>query len=494
MREGNSLLLQLSKGSIMTNKGCILVVDETPADLEMLADTLTMEGYQVLSAASGVLALAAVAARPPELILLDIHMQALDGFEVCRQLKAWPESRDIPIVFISTSLQSAEQVEGLRLGIRDYITKPFQREELLARIQILLELSRLRMQLKQHTEQELLTLSSYQEALLAASPKVIMEVDNHKIYTWANQAGFAFFGDDVLGKEAAFYFVGEQQTYATVQSQIDSHQDLFRVESWQRRKDGETRLLAWKCRVLKDETGNVTGLLSSGRDITEQKRAEKEREQILLWQRGLNLVQQSLLTPAPIEDKLRYITDSIVRLFEADFCRIWLIRPGDMCEHGCVHAGVQEGPHTCRYHDRCLHLQASSGRYTHIDGTVHRRVPFGVYKIGRIAADEGHRFLTNDVANDPGVHNHEWARDLGLISFAGYQLRIPGAETLGVLALFAKHPILSAEDTLLDALSSSLALSIQQAQTEEALRKSELFLNKLLEAIPMPVFYKDIWG
>ena len=63
MREGNSLLLQLSKGSIMTNKGCILVVDETPADLEMLADTLTMEGYQVLSAASGVLALAAVAAR-----------------------------------------------------------------------------------------------------------------------------------------------------------------------------------------------------------------------------------------------------------------------------------------------------------------------------------------------------------------------------------------------------------------------------------------------
>jgi PAS domain S-box-containing protein len=492
--DGKSLMLQLSKGSITTNKGCILVVDDTSADLEMLAETLTMEGYQVLPATSGVLALAAVAARPPELILLDIHMQALDGFEVCRQLKAQPESRDIPIVFISSSEQSAERVEGLRLGIMDFITKPYQREELLARIQILLELSRLRMRLKQHTEQELLASSSHQEALLAVVPEVIMEVDNHKIYTWANQAGFAFFGDDVIGKEAAFYFVGEQQTYATVQSQIDSHQDLFCVESWQRRKDGEIRLLAWQCRVLKDETGNVTGFLSSGRDITEQERTEKEREQVLLWQQGLNEVQQSLLMPAPIEGKLRYITDSIVRLFKADFCRIWLIRPGDLCARGCVHAGVQEGPHTCHYRDRCLHLLASSGRYTHIDGKVHRRVPFGAYKIGRIAADEGHRFLTNDATNDPRVHNHEWARDLGLISFAGYQLRIPGVETLGVLALFAKHPILPAEDTLLDALSSTLALSIQQAQAEEALRKSGLFLNKLLEAIPIPVFYKDRSG
>ena len=231
------------------------------------------------------------------------------------------------------------------------------------------------MRVKQHTEQELLALSSRQEALLAAVPEVIMEVDNHNIYTWANQAGLAFFGDDVIGKEAAFYFVGEQ-TYATVQSQIDSHQDLFYVESRQQRKDGEIRLLAWQCRVLKDETGNVTGFLSSGRDITEQKRAEKEREQILLWQRGLNEVQQSLLTPAPIEDKLKYITDSVVRLFEADFCRIWLIRPGDLCECGCIHAGVQEGPHTCRYRDRCLHLLASSGRYTHIDGQVRRRIPF----------------------------------------------------------------------------------------------------------------------
>ncbi|MFZ3048469.1 MAG: PAS domain S-box protein [Desulfatirhabdiaceae bacterium] len=343
-------------------------------------------------------------------------------------------------------------------------------------------------------EQELLDLSSRQEAILAAVPDVIMEVDNHKIYTWANQAGFAFFGDDVIGKEAAFYFVGEQATYTAVQPQFDGLQDLINVQSWQRRKDGEKRLLAWQCRVLKDESGNVTGALSSARDITEQNQVAEERNKMLLWQQGINLVQQSLLAPAPLEDKLRHITDSIVRFFGADFCRIWLIRPGDLCERGCVHAGVQEGPHACRYRDQCLHLLASSGRYTHIDGKAHCRVPYGAYKIGRIASDEDHKFLTNDVTNDPRVHNHEWTRELELVSFAGYQLRIPGAETLGVLALFSKHPILPAEDALLDSLSSTLALTIQQAQGEEALRKSEFFMNKLLETIPVPVFYKDREG
>ncbi|MEI7905782.1 MAG: ATPase, partial [Bacteroidota bacterium] len=81
---------------------------------------------------------------------------------------------------------------------------------------------------------------------------------------------------------------------------------------------------------------------------------------------------------------------------------------------------------------------ASSGRYIHIDGKGHCRVPFGCYKIGLIASGQDREFLTNDVVNDPKVHNHEWARELGLTSFAGYQLRIPRGETLGVVALFSK--------------------------------------------------------
>jgi DNA-binding response OmpR family regulator len=136
----------------MTEPGTILVVDDTPANLELLVDTLTAAGYQVFSAESGESALAAVAARPPELILLDTCMPSLDGFEVCRRLKARAESCDIPVVFISAFGESAERVEGLKLGAVDFITKPFQRQELLARIQPHLELRRLRVRLEQQAD------------------------------------------------------------------------------------------------------------------------------------------------------------------------------------------------------------------------------------------------------------------------------------------------------------------------------------------------------
>jgi PAS domain S-box-containing protein len=210
-------------------------------------------------------------------------------------------------------------------------------------------------------------------------------------------------------------------------------------------------------------------LQATVRDITAQKQAEERIEKTLTRQRGVSRLRQSLLAPAPMEDQLRKVTDAIVREFDADFCRIWLIRPGDRCDQGCPHAEVQEGPDVCRHRDRCLHLLASSGRYTHIDGPGHRRVPFGCCKIGRLASDEAAKFLNNDVQNDPGVHDPAWARELGLVSFAGYQLRTPGKETLGVLALFSKHPILADEDALLDGLGSTVAQVIKRTVAEEAL-------------------------
>jgi HD-GYP domain-containing protein (c-di-GMP phosphodiesterase class II) len=125
-------------------------------------------------------------------------------------------------------------------------------------------------------------------------------------------------------------------------------------------------------------------------------------------------------------------------------------------------------------------LLASSGRYTHTDGKIHRRVPFGCYKIGRVASDDDHKFLTNDVQNDPRVHNHEWARELGLVSFVGYQLSVTGGKTLGVLALFAKHPISFQEDAILDGLSSAVALVIQRGIAEKSLHQTLESLRKAI--------------
>lgn len=137
-------------------------------------------------------------------------------------------------------------------------------------------------------EPELQTLSSRYEAILSVVPDIIMEVDENKTYTWANQAGLDFFGEDVIGKEASFYFEGEQETYDRVKPIFEDDENVIYVESWQRRKDGEKRLLAWWCRVLKASDGKVTGAISMARDITEQKQTEQElRFQNQLFQNTL---------------------------------------------------------------------------------------------------------------------------------------------------------------------------------------------------------------
>lgn len=133
-------------------------------------------------------------------------------------------------------------------------------------------------------EDAFLKLSSRHEAILAAVPEIIMEVDNNKFYTWTNRAGLEFFGKDVVGKPADYYFEGEQKTYDIVKPLFEGKKDIFYLESWQRRYDGEKRLLAWWCQVLKDNEGNVRGAISSAHDITERNRNQEAlaKEQYLM--------------------------------------------------------------------------------------------------------------------------------------------------------------------------------------------------------------------
>ena len=131
-----------------TRKVEILIVDDEPDTLVLLIGILTGEGYLVRPSDSGSLALASVKNSPPDLILLDMRMPVMDGLEVCRQLKARKESSEIPVVFVSGSTDAQARVEGLELGAVDFVIKPFDRAELLARVRTHLELSRLRSQLE----------------------------------------------------------------------------------------------------------------------------------------------------------------------------------------------------------------------------------------------------------------------------------------------------------------------------------------------------------
>ncbi len=121
----------------------ILIVDDTPANLQLLAGMLKERGYRVRPVLSGKLALQAARIEPPDLILLDINMPEMNGYEVCRELKADSALKEIPVMFISALNETIDKVKAFSVGGVDYVTKPFQFEEVYARVQTHLKLRRL---------------------------------------------------------------------------------------------------------------------------------------------------------------------------------------------------------------------------------------------------------------------------------------------------------------------------------------------------------------
>jgi signal transduction histidine kinase len=130
----------------------ILIVDDTQDSLEILNHILEERGYRVRLATTGRFALKSVAAKLPDLILLDVKMPEMDGFEVCRRLKSDEQSRNVPVIFISAYGETANKVEGFKAGGVDYITKPFESEEVLARVDIQLRLHELTERLEQQVD------------------------------------------------------------------------------------------------------------------------------------------------------------------------------------------------------------------------------------------------------------------------------------------------------------------------------------------------------
>ena len=114
----------------------ILIVDDNPTNLAVLAATLKGGGHQVRVAISGENALKQIAQAKPVLILMDVMMPGIDGFETCRRLKADPDTANIPVIFMTALMDTKQKVTGLKLGAVDYVTKPFQEEEILARVSV----------------------------------------------------------------------------------------------------------------------------------------------------------------------------------------------------------------------------------------------------------------------------------------------------------------------------------------------------------------------
>lgn len=137
----------MAKGS---QNSTIMVVDDTPANLKLLQDMLQASDYRVLAFPNGMMALTAAASKPPDLILLDITMPEMNGFEVCERLKADETLKDIPVLFISALSETTDKVKAFSAGGVDYVTKPFQYGEVHARVETHLRLRRMQLELEKH--------------------------------------------------------------------------------------------------------------------------------------------------------------------------------------------------------------------------------------------------------------------------------------------------------------------------------------------------------
>jgi signal transduction histidine kinase len=146
--------------------GLILIVDDTPTNLDVISEALSDAGYTVAIATSGERALKQLERRSPDLILLDVMMPGIDGFATCQRIKANPKTCDIPVIFMTALADADSKIKGFEVGAVDYITKPFQEREVLARVKTHLQLSLLTQNLEQQVSQKNAELQTSQIQLI----------------------------------------------------------------------------------------------------------------------------------------------------------------------------------------------------------------------------------------------------------------------------------------------------------------------------------------
>ncbi|MEM9568590.1 MAG: response regulator [Cyanobacteria bacterium P01_E01_bin.34] len=283
--------------NLPTYRADILAIDDTPENLQLLSQMLTQRQYKVRSATKGTTALRAAQAAPPDLILLDINMPEMNGYEVCERLKANEMTHHIPVIFISALGETLDKVRAFDVGGVDFVTKPFQVEEVIARIETHVQLRRLQQQLQAQNvqlQQEIRDRKQAQETVGKAfrsspSPIAITTLEGGQ-FIEVNPSFLKLSGytrPEVIGVRLDELELGlDMDAYQRGRARLEEEGALHNWELDLRTKTGDTRTL-----LVSVESIQLQGhqcALAIANDITERKRLENE---------FISLVSHELKTP-----------------------------------------------------------------------------------------------------------------------------------------------------------------------------------------------------
>jgi PAS domain S-box-containing protein len=283
--------------STSPRKANILIIDDTPENLNLLSTMLAEQGYKVRSVTKGSTGLRGAQAAPPDLILLDINMPEMNGYEVCQRLKADDRTREIPVIFISALGDVLDKVKAFAIGGIDYITKPFQVEEVLARVETHLTIRQLQTQLQAQNAQLQQEIHERQQAeekfakAFRASPNpiAIASLSQGRFIdvnpSFLRMSGYCL--EEMIGYPATELRLGiSQETYASAVQQLLETGSLHNQECKFRTKSGEDRVVLLSMELI--DLAGAPCTLNIINDITERKRLENE---------FISLVSHELRTP-----------------------------------------------------------------------------------------------------------------------------------------------------------------------------------------------------
>jgi two-component system cell cycle sensor histidine kinase/response regulator CckA len=285
-------------------KNVILIVDDNPINLDLLFNFLEHCGYKVLVSENGENAIRIAEFSSPDLILLDVLMPGIDGFETCRLLKINPATQDIPVIFITAITDKLDRIKGLNIGAVDYITKPLEYKEVLARVNIHLRLRNLTKKLtdqNKRLEMEIFERQQVEEKLRCHSEELdewnnryqaLIQASGQILYDWhlhTNDIKYEGNVERILGYSMPEMLGGLNRWLELVHpddrnffneeiNRVLSTKERFHLEFRVRRKDGTYITVENNGYIFLDSTGKVARMAGFVIDITEQQAALHERK------------------------------------------------------------------------------------------------------------------------------------------------------------------------------------------------------------------------